>query len=253
MAIERPVEAQELARARELLVRRGGGEPVAYITGEREFYGRAFRVTPDVLVPRSETELLVDLARERLDGMEDPAVAELGTGSGCIALTLALEHPGARVRASDVSPEALAVARENALALGAEVQWLEGDGLEVLAAGGPVELFCSNPPYIDPARPEGLDPTVRSFEPAQALFAPEGRPDHWVELILQARGRLVKPGGTILVELGFDQAPRIRARLEELGLEAEIHADLEGVERVLEVRPPGAEPDQGVEPTSRAT
>ena len=142
----------------------------------------------------------------------------------------------ASLRASDVSTSALAVASNNALVLGAEVTWLEGDGLDVLAAEGPADLFCSNPPYIDPARPDGLDPAVRAFEPAEALFAPEGRPEHWVLEMLEARAKLVKPEGALLVELGFDQAPRVRAHLDELGIEGRIHADLEGIERVLEVR-----------------
>lgn len=235
LELDRPVVPEEVDRARGLLVRRGRGEPAAYLTGTREFYGRPFRVGPGVLVPRSETELVVDRARELLAATPEPRVAELGTGSGCIAVTLALEVPGARVVASDVSSEALAFARENAEALGAEVLLLEGDGLAPLAAHAPFELLVSNPPYVDPDDPE-LEPSVRAHEPGIALFAPQGDPDRWVRTLVDEGLALLAPEGALLVELGHDQAPRVRALCADRGLAPHFHEDATGHERVLEVR-----------------
>ncbi len=238
MSIERPVEPSEVDSARALLVRCGKGEPTAYITGKKEFYGREFSVAPGVLIPRPETELLVDLARERLADRDAPLVSEFGVGSGCIAITLALEHPGARVRASDISSSALAIARNNAELLGAGLELIEADGIEALTRE-PAHLFCSNPPYIDPVQPTGLEDSVRAFEPPEALFAPEGHPEHWVRLFIEQREHLVRAGGVLLVEIGFEQAPRVRRLLDHAQVEGRIHADVEGIERVLEVRVPG--------------
>ena len=237
LELERPVDGGEVQRARELLVRRARGEPTAYLTGAREFYGREFRVGPGVLVPRPETELLVDVAREVAAGRRALGVAELGTGSGCIAVTLALELDAANVCASDLCGEALAFARDNAQRLGADVTFLEGDGLAPFEELGPFDLFLSNPPYVDPAD-TALDPDVRTHEPALALFSPVGDPDHWVVRLLAQALPLLAPTGTLLVELGHDQAPRIRALLAERDLAFRFHADLQGIERVLSVSAP---------------
>jgi release factor glutamine methyltransferase len=255
-ALERPIDDAELGRARELLRRRAKREPTAYLVGAREFYGRTFTVTPACLIPRPETERLVDLARERLAGCAAPRIAELGTGSGCIALTLRLELPSARIVASDVSPAALAVARANAERLdpsterpgaraeppGASaegaLEFVLGDALAPLfeRAGAGYDLLVSNPPYVDPAHAPDLSVEVREHEPALALYAPTGRPDHWVELLLEQGLALLAPGGALLVELGADQAPRVRTYCQARGLAAVFHTDLERIERVLEVR-----------------
>lgn len=237
LELDRPVDSGEIERARDLLVRRGKGEPTAYLTGAREFYGRPFRVGPGVLVPRAETELLVDLAREALQGHTGARVAELGTGSGCIAVTLALELTEAFVVASDVSSEALGFARENAAKLGAEVTLLEADGLEAFRSHAPFDLFVSNPPYVDPSDPE-LAAEVRAHEPAVALFAPQGDPDHWVRRLIAEAVPLLAPGGTLCVELGHDQGTRAARLCTEAGLTPRLHADLAGIERVLSVQRP---------------
>ncbi len=244
LSLERPLEVAEVGRARELLVRRSKREPVAYITGAREFYSRPFRVGPGVLVPRPETELLVDLARDRVreagQGTREPLrIADLGTGSGCLAITLALELPGARVTAVDVSPVCIELARENAAALGAEIELLEGDGLELLAEAARRERFdvlVCNPPYVTPEEREGLEPDVALHEPELALFAPPGDPDHWLRRLLDASRELLAPGGQLLVELGAGQAQRARALAAERGQEVRLHRDLAGIERVLEYR-----------------
>ncbi len=237
LQLDRPVSEEEILRARELLVRRAKREPVAYLTGTREFYGRPFRVDRAVLVPRPETELLVDVARER--AAAGATLADLGTGSGCLAVTLALEVPEARVFASDVSPEALAIARANAEALGADVQFTEGDGPAALApsAAGVAawDVFVSNPPYVRPEERAELEPDVRDHEPALALFAPAGDPDHWVRRLLDEVLPWLAPGGTLLVELGLGQGPRVLALARERQLVARLHTDLAGVPRVFEV------------------
>jgi release factor glutamine methyltransferase len=176
LQFDRPLDEQELTAIRELVRRRGKGEPVAYITGSREFYGQSFTVTPDVLVPRPETETLVERAlavlRMRADGqahIAKPArVADLGTGSGCIAVTLAAQTPGIEVVATDVSPAALQVARANAQRLDAAVTFIECSWADALS--GHFDLIVSNPPYVTTAELESVDRDVRDFEPHTALL-----------------------------------------------------------------------------------
>lgn len=225
LQLDRPVNGTEIDRARDFLVRRGRREPTAYIVGSREFYGRPIQVGPGVLIPRPETELLVDRARE----IAPRRIADLGTGSGCIAVTLALEIEGAEVTAMDSSPEALAFARANAEALGANVRFVEGDFLEALDREPErFDLLVCNPPYVDPKDEATLAPEVAEHEPAAALFAPPDDPDFWVRTLLERSSAWLAPGGKLLVELGLGQADRIR------GSGARFHRDLAGIERVLE-------------------
>lgn len=273
LRLDQPVTAAEVDRARDALVRRGRREPVAYITGRREFYGRPFRVGPGVLVPRPETELLVDLARERFakssrpdqhdpyevnptgsapeaphaereasEAMADPGapaplrVLDVGTGSGCLAVTLALELPRAHVTGVDLSEDALAYARANGLALGGTLEWIRGDGVALVRASGPYDLVVSNPPYVELEEGPELAPEVREHEPPLALYAPPGDPDHFARALLEAGERALVPGGILLVELGHRQGPRVLSLAQRLGFRAQLHADLEGVPRVLEAR-----------------
>ena len=242
--LDRPITSPELDKARELLVRRGRREPTAYVIGKREFYGRDFVVRPGVLIPRPETELIVDRARELVKGRNgELALADLGTGSGCLAVTLALELPEARVWGTDISEEAVEVARENAELLEAEVDFRVADGTgglrEVVAEfGGPMDLIVSNPPYVEPGEAESLAPEVREYEPDSALFAPEGDPDHWVRALLESGQELLAENGVILVELGHMQGPRVMALAQELGWTATLHKDLDGISRVFEASRP---------------
>lgn len=236
LALDRPLTRDEVVRGRELLTRRGKREPAAYLTGAREFYGRVFKVGPGVLVPRPETELLVDRARALAGARKGLTVLDLGTGSGCLAVTLALELADARVTAVELSARALEYARANAERLGATVEFLEGDGLAPVD-GRRFDLVLSNPPYVDPAARTSLAPEVAEHEPPEALFAPQGRPDHWAEHLARAARARLAPGGSMLIELGFDQAPRLRVALADLGLPLAFTRDLERVERVLEVGP----------------
>jgi release factor glutamine methyltransferase len=237
--LDRPVEEAEVAAARELLVRRAKGEPVAYLIGEREFFGRPFRVGPGVLVPRPETEQLVDLVRERARATLYPAggpqVLDVGCGSGCVAVSLALELPGAQVQAIDVSEVAVDRTLENAARLGATVTVHRGDGLGPWLGTGPqFDFLVSNPPYVDPRERERLPKDVRDHEPAEALFAPEGEPDHWALRLLEQGPPLLRAGGALFVELGYDQAPRLREKLGARARSLRFHRDLAGHERVLE-------------------
>lgn len=245
LELDRPVEAHERDAARALLVRRAKGEPVAYLTGVREFYRHAFRVDARVLVPRPETELIVDRAREwaqgRLFPSGGPRVADIGTGSGCLAVTLALELDGSNVIATDISADALELARENAARLGADVGFVEGDGLAPLddVGGRAFDLIVSNPPYVSRADTASIAAEVRDHEPHLALFGPDADPDHWAVHLATHAGRYLSPGGVLLVELGYDQWPRIESRMPA-GPAVAVHKDLAGHARVLEVAKPEA-------------
>jgi release factor glutamine methyltransferase len=240
MRLESPVLADEVDRARDLLVRRGRREPLAYITGTQEFYSRPFLVGPGCLIPRPESELLVDLAKDESKLRDLGRVCDLGTGSGVLAVTLALEEIGKSVIGVDVDGAALDHAKRNAQALGAPVELVHQDGLAFLAGTEPFDLIVSNPPYVDPKVAGELEPEVREYEPAGALFAPEGDPDHWVrELCKWSGANALAPGGLLLVELGFDQGPRALALAEEAGFEARICPDLAGLDRVLWARRKG--------------
>lgn len=220
-------------RFRELLTRRLRGEPVAYLLGEREFYGRSFRVDPRVLIPRPETEHLI----EEVCSLEAPRILQIldvGTGSGCIAVTLALEIPEARVTATDLSPGALAVAAGNARRLGAaeRVAFVGTD----LAAGlelAKFDLVVSNPPYIDPGAAGELSPEVGEFEPALALFSP-GRGDSTIDRLFALCATALRPGTPIVIEIGYGQLDDARRLAARHGLDlCGVRSDYAGIPRVL--------------------
>ena len=229
-APERELTAAQAGSYRALAVRRRAGEPLAYLTGEREFYSIAFQVTRDVLVPRPETELLVDLALERLRLAAAPRVLDLATGSGCVAVAIARNRPGAQVSASDVSRGALDVARENARRHRATIEFIESNWLDAL--GGRVfDLIVANPPYVAAQDPH-LQEEGLSHEPLAALVAgPTGY--ECIEIIVAQAPRHLAGGGWLLVEHGYDQAASARARLQQSGFRDVFSArDLAGIERV---------------------
>jgi release factor glutamine methyltransferase len=208
---ERPVPDEAAARFRALVERRLTGEPVAYLTGEREFYGRVFHVDGRVLIPRPETEHVVEEAL-KLDLPEAPRVLDVGTGSGCLAVTLALEIPRARVVATDLSPGALEVAAGNSRRLGARVSFVRLDltrGLDLSR----FDLVVSNPPYVDRADAPTLSPEVCNFEPHLALFAPGAGGDSVLARLFAECGEL-PPGATLLVEIGYGQLDTARRHAE---------------------------------------
>ncbi|MBK6975310.1 MAG: peptide chain release factor N(5)-glutamine methyltransferase [Sterolibacteriaceae bacterium] len=217
-APERQLDPRAWQDFEALVVRRAAGEPVAYLIGWREFYGRRFSVTPDVLIPRPETELLVDLVLRERDRAQRLQILDLGTGSGVLAITMALELPRADVTATDVSPAALAVARGNADALGARVHFIESDWWSALADRR-FDLIVSNPPYIAPADPHLGQGDLR-FEPRGALVG-RGRAGagDLAEIVRSARANL-RPFGSLLVEHGWDQGAAVRASLSAAGFDA---------------------------------
>ena len=220
----------ERERFEALVARRAVGEPVAYLTGRRGFWRLELVVGPDTLIPRAETELLVELALERLPRGVACVVADLGTGSGAIALALAHERPHARVVATDASAAALDVARGNAEALGlGNVAFRHGDWLAPLA-GDRFDLIASNPPYIAAGDPH-LDEGDLRFEPAAALASgPDGLDA--IRAIVAGAPAHLRPGGWLLLEHGWDQGPAVRALLREAGfLDVATHRDLEQRDR----------------------
>ena len=233
-------QPEEAARFQDLVTRRMQGEPVAYLTGSRGFWTLELAVTPDTLIPRPETELLVEQALERLEADGIVRVADLGTGSGAIALAVAAERPGARVVATDRSEAALAVARANAAAngLGGRVEFRTGDWFAPLA-GERYDLVASNPPYIAEGDPH-LEQGDLRHEPPTALSSGHDGLDAIRAIVAAAPGHLL-PGGWLLLEHGFDQGPAVRALLAAAGLaEVATVADLEGRDRVSLGRAPAA-------------
>lgn len=234
------------ARATSLAARRAAGEPIAYLVGSRDFYGRAFAVDARVLIPRPETELLVDLALEAIDALPDrrARVLDLGTGSGAIAVTIACERPTCDVAATDASADALAVARDNAARLAATIRGSTGDWFAALSpAEAPFDVICANPPYVA-ADDDHLDRGDLRFEPRGALTDGADGLDALRTIAAGAPGWLV-PGGTVAVEHGFDQGAAVRALFVAAGLEnAASRRDIAGIERVTSARRPagGAAP-----------
>jgi len=227
---ERELTVEELLRYRALAGRRRAGEPVAYLTGERDFYSLAMKVTPAVLIPRPETELLVDLALERLPHGHAASVLDLATGSGCVAVAIARSRPAAQVAATDVSPAALAIARDNAQRHGVTVEFRESDWFEALA-GRRFEIVVANPPYVA-AADRHLEEGDLRFEPREALVAgPTGY--ECIDRIVAQAPRHLAAGGWLLCEHGYDQAAACRDRLVQAGFTAVFSArDLAGIERV---------------------
>ncbi len=233
MDFDKPLAAEELAAYRALVKRRLTAEPVAYITGQREFWSQTLEVGPAVLVPRPETELLVELALKRCRGQGDLVVADVHPGSGAIAVALASELPGATVHALDCSTEALEVARRNAERHGVEVTFHQGDLLEPLADAGPLDLVVSNPPYITTAEMEDLPRHVREFEPRGALHGGADGLDIYRRLVPAAHDALA-PGGHLLAEIGCTQGEAVSGLLDDAGFgEVAVHQDLGGLERVV--------------------
>src|SRR5579862_7074490 len=228
-----PVAEAQAAAYRRLLARRAAGEPLAYLTGRREFWSLDLAVTPAVLVPRPETELLVERALS-LGPPGAARVADLGTGSGAIALALARERPRWHIVATDVSPAALEVARANGAALGvASVEFLAGSWLEPLG-GGRFDLLLSNPPYVGADDPALADPAL-AFEPPLALTPPGGDALESLRLLARGAAAHLAPGGWLLLEHGADQGPEVRALLVGAGFaHVRSHRDLAGHERMTE-------------------
>jgi release factor glutamine methyltransferase len=221
---DRPLTEDERTRARELVRRRGEREPLAYVLGDWDFRRLTLKTDERALVPRPETEIVVDRCLALLDGASSPRIVDVGTGSGAIALAIAQEVPGAEVHATDVSAEALSLARENAAANGLTVHFHEADLLD--GVDGPFDLVVSNPPYVDAAELAGLEPEVRDWEPRGALVD-EGQTER---LAQQAKT-------TLVLEIHEDRAADVQRVLTTAGYrDITVTCDLAGKERVVEGR-----------------
>ena len=249
-SFDRPVSEDELATYRALVARRARHEPIAYLTGSAGFWTLELRTDARALIPRPETELLIErvLAHIPASHRDQPwRVVDVGTGTGALAIALATELPNATVVAIDVSPEALELARENVLAhgLGDRVHLVHGDLLDRLVRkGSRADVIVSNPPYVGESERALMDPGVAAHEPERALFAGPAGFDLIDRLLPQARDVLA-PGGVFVMEFGSPQGDGIRARADKLGLPWTVHQDLAGHDRALELRAPGRSPLMG--------
>ncbi len=232
---KRPLEGEELARFREYVKRRRTREPVAYILGEREFYGRTFRVDARVLIPRPDTEALVEVALHRTRHVSlSMRALDLCTGSGCVAITLARERPTAQFRAADISEDALAVARDNALRLGAyNVAFRCGDLFEAVAPDSRFDAITANPPYVAAGEIASLQPEIRDHEPRLALAAGDDGLGVLQRLVAAAPCHLVA-GGVLAVEVGAGEADAVTTFFAVAGFtEIERKRDYGRIERVV--------------------
>ncbi|MDD2885389.1 MAG: peptide chain release factor N(5)-glutamine methyltransferase [Dechloromonas sp.] len=230
---ETPLIAPALAQFVDWVARRAAGEPLAYLVGEAEFRGRVFLVSPAVLIPRPETEILIDWAVDRVQGMKTPRILDLGTGSGIVAISLALTFPAAEVWAVDVSPAALQTARSNAGRLGARVLLVESDWFAALADQR-FDLIVANPPYIAEGDPH-LAGDGLPYEPMMALSDGEVGGNGLAcirRIVADAPGHL-NTGGALLFEHGYDQGAMSRNLLQQAGFKGVLtHPDLAGTDRV---------------------
>ncbi len=240
---DRPLGEDELTKARALIRERGARKPVAYLLGRREFYSLTFEVDERVLVPRPETEHLVEVALDALKPLEQPVFADVGTGSGCIAVAVLVNLPGARAHALDVSGRALEVARANAARHGVEdrITFHEGDLLEPLrgeAIWGALDAVLSNPPYVR-RDDETVEPDVREHEPDTALFVPGSDPLTYVRGIAEVALEALVPGGLVAFEVGYESGAAAETLLGMLGYrDTDLIRDFAEIERIVTGRKP---------------
>lgn len=229
---DQPLDTEELGRYRELIRRRLAGEPVAYLVGRKEFWSLGLAVDERVLVPRPETEILVEAVLKVLAGRSAPKVADVGTGSGAIAIALAHERPDAQLVAVERSPGALAVAQANVAAHSLAVELIAGDLLEPLVGRAPFAAIVSNPPYVAEGDFEALPVEVRR-EPKEALLAgPDGL--RVIRRLIADAPPLLEPGGWLALEVGIGQAAEVARGMGAAGLvEVAVQKDLAGIERVV--------------------
>jgi release factor glutamine methyltransferase len=237
--LDRPLLPGELDIIRGLVARRRQREPIAYILGRREFYGREMIVTPDVLIPRPDTETLIEQALALLPADEDVRILDLCTGSGCIVVTLLAERARAQAVATDLSTAALEIARKNAAkhSVADRVTWGEGDLYAALETTEAFDLVVANPPYLASSERAGLEPDVRDHEPGIALFAPGADGLDLVRGIVAGVEARLRSGGSLLVEIGATQGPAAAAIFAEAGLEdVSVVRDLGDRDRVVRGR-----------------
>ena len=230
---DRTLTAEETDTYREWIKRRSLREPLQHIIGSTSFCGYEITVNRYALVPRPETEILAEAGWTFLSTLNSPAALDIGTGTGCIAIALAAKSPNAKIFASDISSDALALAKENATKNNVQIQFLQGNGFAALPPDARVDLIISNPPYISTAEIEILQPEVRDFDPRQALDGGADGLDFYRLFATEAR-RFLKPDGKIMLEFGDGQAPAIRNIFEnEKWIVEEIKSDYSERLRIL--------------------
>ena len=228
----------EFETFRESIRRRSEGEPLQYITEQQDFFGRSFRVSRDVLIPRPETELLVESSLKLMNSAGELVVCDIGTGSGCIAVTLVCERLNVRAVAVDISPAALAVAKQNSIDLGvaARMDFALSDCFDSLPQNSCFDLIVSNPPYVAASAISGLQREVKDHEPMTALSpGPDGL--SIIRRLIENAPRFLREDGYLLLEIGFDQGIAVQALIDKAVWElVEIRPDLQGIPRIVVLR-----------------
>ena len=226
-----PIDPAPVAKFLTLCAERRQGKPMAHLVGYREFMDYAFMVTPDVLIPRPETEFLVQAGLDAIKDLQQPTILDLGTGSGAVAISLALMRSDAMVVGTDVSVPALSVAQQNAQALGAHIQWWQGSWYDALPTEGRFDLIVSNPPYIALGDPHLFEGDLR-FEPNLALTdGADGLSA--IRTIISGAANHLKPGGQLVLEHGYDQSETVQNLLRDQGFTGvRSEQDLAGIARV---------------------
>lgn len=222
-------------RIEKMLERVMKGEPIQYVTGEAYFYGMDLMVNPDVLIPRVETQELVDLIVKRYEGVSDLMVLDVGTGSGCIAIALARNLPFASVTGIDLSSRALDVARENGQKLKTKVEWVKADVFDYVPAAESFDIIVSNPPYVMMSEQADMEANVLEYEPWEALFVPDNDPLRFYRTIAEMGRKALRSGGTIWFELNAKLAEETVKLMERLGYgNVRLERDIAGRWRFLE-------------------
>jgi release factor glutamine methyltransferase len=228
---EKEIENIDEAQLEKQIARINNYEPIQYILGEAGFFGRKFLVNQSVLIPRPETELFIQLIKE--EKLNAPAILDIGTGSGCIAISLALEIPTATVHALDISEEALSIAKENAKQLNAPVNFLQHDILNQTPLLTNLDVIVSNPPYVTEKEKGAMNKNVLNHEPHLALFVPDDDPLKFYKAIAEKSLSLLKPQGKIFVEINQQFGKEVAAVFESLGYKTKIIKDMEGKDRLV--------------------
>ena len=234
-SFDKPLTKEELAAFKKLILRRAAREPIAYILGSKGFWRYDFEVTKAVLIPRPDSEIIVERALEIIKAKEWPAplILDIGTGSGCLAISIALDCPQAKVDAVDLSLEALAIAKNNAEKLAAPVNFIHSDLMTELK-GKTYEMIISNPPYISEDELKAVQPEVRDFEPHSALYSSQNGMGHY-EKILKNAGDYLTADGVLLLEIGDNREKALTELAKIYFLHTNTHLDLNGSPRLIEL------------------
>jgi release factor glutamine methyltransferase len=232
---DRALDDGEAQRFETTVAARVSGVPTQYIVGRQEFFGRNFTVNPSVLIPRPETELIIETVLELAPAGSAPRILDIGTGSGAITVTLALERPSAQVFATDLSFDALQVAKQNASALGARVSFALMDLGSAIGTAGAFDFVVSNPPYVNPEDAATLEREVRDHEPSLALFAPD-QGFEVIRRLIPESARLIQPGGYLIFEIGMGMADGVIAQFSDSWSAPYVRSDLQGIPRVVVAR-----------------